>query len=94
MAQDITSVYDAKLGLTGKQLPIFQDKVQDYLELSQKVKDNYEGRAELNALKELAVKESMAMQDILTRIQYNLYKKIRQDIQPIKVINQDEAVNE
>ena len=86
MAEEITSAYDAQLGLTGTQLPIFQNKIEDYLELSQKVKETYEGRAELDALTKLAVKESLDMQDILTRIQYNRYKQIRQEIQPIKVV--------
>lgn len=93
MAQEITSVYDAKLGLTGTQWPIFENKIRDYLELSQKIKNTKEGAAELDALTELAVKESLDMQDILTRIQYNLYKKIRQDIQPIKVANPNEVSN-
>ena len=86
MAQEITSAYDAQLGLTGRQLPIFQDKIKDYLELSQKIKADYDGKAELDALTQLAVEESLDMKDILTRIQYNVYKKIRQDIQPIKVV--------
>tara|TARA_R110002049_G_scaffold307794_3_gene509522 strand:+ start:343 stop:459 length:117 start_codon:yes stop_codon:yes gene_type:complete len=33
------------------------------------------------------VKESLEIKDILTRIQYQVYKKIRQDIQPLKSIN-------
>lgn len=86
MAQELTSAYDAQLGLTGRQLPIFQDKIEDYLELSQKAKDKYDGRAELDALTQLAVEESLEMKDILTRIQYNVYKRIRQDIQPVKVV--------
>ena len=48
----------------------------------------------MDALTELAIKESLDMQDILTRIQYNLYKKIRQDIQPIKLVNPDKVSNE
>lgn len=46
MAQEITSAYDAQLGLTGRQWPIFENKIKDYLELSQKVKDTYEGRTD------------------------------------------------
>tara|TARA_R110002049_G_scaffold87533_1_gene221893 strand:+ start:38765 stop:39184 length:420 start_codon:yes stop_codon:yes gene_type:complete len=84
MSQEITKAYDAQLGLSGRQLPIFQNKVEDYLILSEKVKDTYEGRAELDALTELAVKETLEMNDVLTRIQYKMYKKVRQDIQPIK----------
>ena len=56
------------------------------------MKESYEGKAELDALTKLAVKESLDMQDILTRMQFNRYKQIRQDIQPIKVVEAD-AVN-
>jgi hypothetical protein len=94
MAQELTSAYDAQLGLTGRQLPIFQDKIKDYLELSQKAKAKYAGRAELDALTQLAVEESLEMKDILTRIQYNVYKRIRQDIQPIKVVKPNNQKNE
>lgn len=93
MAQELTSVYGAELGLTGRQLPIFQNKIEDYLELSQRAKATYNGRAELDALTQLAVAEALEMKDILTRIQYNVYKKIRQDIQPIKVIEPNNNKN-
>lgn len=86
-AEKITNIYDAQLGLDGNQLPIFQDKVEDYIGLSNKVKKDLDGKAELDALTSLMVKESLEMKDILTRIQYNVYKKIRQKIQPLKNID-------
>ena len=34
------------------------------------------------------VKESLEMKDLLTRIQYNKYKRIRQAVQPLKTVEQ------
>lgn len=85
-AKEITIEYNKQLALDGDQLPIFQDKVEDYLVFSYRVKRDLEGREELDALTELMVKETLEMQDILTRPQYIVYKKIRQDIQPIKIV--------
>lgn len=88
-AEKLTMIYDAQLGLDGTQLPIFQDKVADYLTLSEKVKKEFDGKEELDMLTRLMVEESLEMQDLLTRIQYNVYKKIRQDIQPLKIVDTD-----
>ena len=85
-AKELTIAYDQQLALDGDQLPIFQDKVEDYLVLSYKIKEDLEGKEELDALTELMVKETLDMQDILTRPQFIIYKRIRQDVQPIKVV--------
>jgi len=89
-AKKITKAYDAQLGLDGTQLPIFEDKVEDYLIKANQVKKDFEGMAELDALTKLMVKESLEMKDLLTRIQYQVYKKIRQDIQPLKALQSDD----
>tara|TARA_R110000868_G_scaffold322148_1_gene583134 strand:+ start:115 stop:486 length:372 start_codon:yes stop_codon:yes gene_type:complete len=89
-AKKLTKIYDAKLGLDGSQLPIFQDKVEDYLVLSNKVRKDFEGREELEELTKLMVKESLEMKDLLTRVQYQVYKNIRQDIQPLKALKADD----
>lgn len=85
-AKELTTKYDQQLGLDGAQLPIFEDKVEDYLVLSLKIKNDLNGREQLDALTQLMVKETLEMQDILTRPQFIVYKKIRQDIQPIKTV--------
>ncbi|MFH6772659.1 hypothetical protein V8G58_12010 [Gaetbulibacter aestuarii] len=90
-AEKLTAIYDAKLGLDGTQLPIFQNKVADYLTLSKEIKESYKGKEALDKLTQLMVKESLEMKDLLTRIQYNQYKKIRQSVQPLEVVvNTDE----
>lgn len=87
-AERITIAYDKQLGLDGDQYPIFFDKVKDYLVLADKAKKNLEGKEELDALTELMVEETLEMQDLLTREQYVIYKKVRQEIQPIKVVKE------
>ncbi len=89
-AEKITKAYDAQLGLDGTQYPIFLDKVQDYLVLSKKAKKDLDGIEELDTLTKLMVKESLEMKDLLTRIQYQVYKKVRQDIQPLKALKTDD----
>ena len=84
-ARNLTKVYDAELALDGEQIVIVQDKIEDYLVLSNSVKKNLEGQEELDALTELMIKETLDMQDVLTRPQYERYKQIRQRVQPIKV---------
>jgi hypothetical protein len=54
--------------------------------LAEKIKDENEGRAELDALVEMQARESLAMNDILTRLQYRLYKKLKSEIQPLKIV--------
>ncbi|WP_146608920.1 hypothetical protein [Gelidibacter algens] len=85
-ADRITDEYDQHLGLTGIQYPLFKNKVADYLRLAEKIKDENEGRAELDALVEMQARESLAMNDILTRLQYRLYKKLKSEIQPLKIV--------
>ena len=85
-AKKITQAYDKQLGLDGKQYPIFLDKIEDYLVLANKAKENLKGKEELDALTKLMANQALDMQELLTRPQYNLYKRIWQDIQPIKVL--------
>ncbi|TBN06730.1 hypothetical protein EYD45_02275 [Hyunsoonleella flava] len=88
-AKQIVQTYDAQLGLDGAQEPIFLDKIEDYLVLTHNAKKNLDGKEELDALTSLMAKQSLDMQDILTRPQFQLYKKIWQDIQPIKIITDE-----
>ncbi|TDU40065.1 hypothetical protein BXY82_2105 [Gelidibacter sediminis] len=85
-ADRITNAYDKHLGLTGIQFPLFKNKVADYLKLAQKIKNNNEGREELDALLELQANETLAMSDILTQAQHRVYKRLKSTIQPLKVI--------
>lgn len=89
-AEKLTEIYNAQLGLDGSQLPVFENKVADYLTLAKEIRSAYKGKEALDKLTKLMVKESLEMKDILTRIQYNEYKKIRQSIQPLKIVEPSE----
>lgn len=86
-ADRITNEYDKHIGLTGVQFPLFKNKVADYLKLAESLKAKYEGREELDALVEMQANESLAMNDILTRAQFKVYKRLKSKIQPLKIVN-------
>lgn len=85
-ADRITQEYNTHLGLTGIQMPLFKNKVAHYLVLRDQILSDLEGRAQLDALVEMQANETLAMNDILTLIQYRVYKRIKSDIQPLKVV--------
>lgn len=85
-AERITQEYDKHLGLTGIQFPLFKNKVAHYLVLANNIKNDLEGREELDALVEMQANESLAMNDILTLMQYRLYQRIKSEIQPLKMV--------
>ncbi|WP_026752810.1 hypothetical protein [Sediminibacter sp. Hel_I_10] len=89
VADNITDQYDQKLAMTYKQKELFKKKVEDFLILRKKIMDNNEGEAELNALVNLQAEETLAMNDVLTRIQMDLYKDIKPTIQPLKVVEKE-----
>lgn len=85
-ADSITDAYDRELSMTAKQKALFKLKVEDYLLRKQNIESKYEGRKQLTALVELQAQETLDMNDILTRIQMQLYKKIKPEIQPLKIV--------
>lgn len=85
-ADRITDEYSDQLALTGIQIPLFKNKVAHYLVLADDIKREKTGRAQLEALVEMQAEESLAMNDILTLQQYRLYKKIKTEIQPLKMV--------
>ncbi len=84
-SQKLTTYYDQELGLDADQRVLFQKKVEEYLILQQEAKDQLAGREELEKLYQLQLDEIRDMQDILTRIQWNKYKKIRPTKQALKI---------
>lgn len=85
-AEQLTHKYSAQLALTGVQIPLFKNVVEEYLLKAEKTIEAFEGRKELDALVELQARETLEMNDILTQPQYRLYKKLKYDYQPLKVI--------
>ena len=86
-ADQLTEQYNRQLALTGVQIPLFKEVVEKYIKLSNDAKNRLDGVAELDALVELQAKETLEMNDILTQPQYRLYKKLKYDLQPLKVID-------
>lgn len=85
-ADSITDAYDRELSMTAKQKALFKLKLEDYLMKRQIIESEYDGRKELEALVELQAQETLDMNDILTRIQMKVYKKVKPVIQPLKVV--------
>lgn len=85
-AEQLTHKYSDQLALTGIQIPLFKNVVEEYMLKSKKTIVFMEGRKELDALVEFQARETLEMNDILTQIQYRLYKQLKYDYQPLKVI--------
>lgn len=86
-AEQLTDKYNSQLALTGIQLPLFKEVVEKYILLANEAKDQYEGKEELDMLLELQARETLQMNDILTQPQYRLYKKLKYDYQPLKIVD-------
>ncbi|MGJ8666010.1 MAG: hypothetical protein ACSHW7_06580 [Patiriisocius sp.] len=88
-AKELTKQYNDQLVMETNQRLLFQKKVEEFLISSNKVKDTYKGRDMLNKLYELRQNEIAEMGDILTRIQLDKYKQVRQDIQPLATVEEE-----
>ena len=82
-ATKITQEYNDQLALDTKQFMLFQKKVEEFLIRRQKIESEYKGKEKLDMLYALQELETREMNDILTRPQLNLYKKIKPKIQPL-----------
>lgn len=86
MANNLTDSYNKELVLTGVQIPLFKDVIEEYIVKAEEVIEKLRGREQLNALVELQARESLEMNDILTQIQYRRYQKVKPYIQPLKMV--------
>jgi len=89
-AEQLTDKYNRQLALTGIQIPLFKEVVEKYILLANEAKDQYEGKEELDMLLELQARETLQMNDILTQPQYRLYKKLKYDYQPLKIVEPED----
>lgn len=85
----ITDTYDKELAMTARQKVLFKLKVEDYLLKRKEIEAKYEGKKELTMLAKLQTNETLDMNDILTRIQMKVYKKIKPEIQPLKIVESE-----
>ncbi|WP_299336546.1 hypothetical protein [uncultured Psychroserpens sp.] len=87
-AVKITQTYSDQLSLTGKQFMLFQKTVEEFLIRREKIENAYKGKEKLKLLYEMQEVETKEMNDILTRPQLDLYKKIKLEIQPLDKVEE------
>ncbi|WP_412560915.1 hypothetical protein [Winogradskyella sp. MIT101101] len=85
VATSITKKYDDQLGLDGKQFTLFQKKVEEFLIREEKLHEAYTGKEKLDMIYNLRKAETMEMRNILTQPQFDLYRRIKPQIQPIAI---------
>ncbi|MFC5195112.1 hypothetical protein ACFPH8_07190 [Bizionia hallyeonensis] len=88
-AKELTQTYSKELALNGEQIGMFENKVEEFLIRKEKIEREFEGREKLNMLYTLQTREIAEMDNILTRPQLELYKKIRPTIQPLEQLEED-----
>tara|TARA_Y100000780_G_C13614723_1_gene389996 strand:+ start:455 stop:826 length:372 start_codon:yes stop_codon:yes gene_type:complete len=91
IAMKITKTYDDQLGLDGKQFTLFEKKVEEYLIREEKIHNEFKGETKLNMLYKLRKAETMEMRNVLTKPQFDLYKRIKPQIQPLAQVSVDET---
>lgn len=75
-ATEIAKAYD-------KQFMLFEKKVEEFLITRNKIENNFTGKTKLAKLYNMQREETAEMADILTQIQLDIYKQIKDDIQPL-----------
>ena len=85
----ITNLYIPELALTGDEQLLFQQKVEEFLIRRYKIEAEFKGKEKLELLYQLQQMETDDMQDILTREQLEVYKKIKPRIQPLETVSKE-----
>lgn len=94
-AKDLAYKYDKQLGLTEKQLLDMETKIEEFLIKEMKIRSSkLSVENKIVALKQNWATESADMSDLLTRPQYDLYKKLKTDYQPLDPVVVKEADKE
>lgn len=91
VATSITDNYNDKLALDAKQFVLFKKKVEEFLIREEKIHNTYKGEEKLNMLYKLRKAETLEMRNILTKPQFNLYKRLKTQIQPLAVIDTEKS---
>jgi hypothetical protein len=90
ISQNIAKAYDNQIGLDGKQFILFQKKIEEYLIREEKIHKSYSGKKKLDMITKLRAAETMEMRNILTKPQFELYTKLKPEIQPIAIVSTNE----
>ena len=91
VATSITDKYNDELALDAKQFMLFQKKVEEFLIREEKIHQDYEGEEKLNKLYKLRKAETLEMRNVLTKPQFNLYKRLKPQIKPLEVIETEKS---
>jgi len=86
----ITNLYIPELALTGKQQLLFQQKIAEFLIRRNKIEAEFEGKEKLDMLYKLQQEETHEMNNIITRPQLEVYKKVKPKIQPLETVKKKE----
>ena len=90
VAVSVTERYNEKLALDAKQYILFQKKVEEFLIREEKIHNTLTGEEKLNALYKLRKAESLEMRNILTKHQFDLYKRLKPQFQPLSIVETKE----
>lgn len=90
VAVSVTERYNDKLALDAKQYILFQKKVEEFLIREEKIHKSLNGEEKLNALYKLRKAESLEIRNILTKHQFDLYKRLKPQIQPLAIVETKE----
>jgi hypothetical protein len=86
-ADRLANLYDNQLALTAKQFLLFKNELKSTLEKRRLIEQRFSGKEKLDQLVTMQAYETAAMGDILTRIQFRRYKKIKPNLQPLDVVD-------
>ena len=90
VATTITRAYDDQLELDAKQYVLFEGKVEEFLIREEKIHKEFKRKNRLDQLYKLRKAESLEMRNILTQPQFDLYVRIKPQIQPLAKIEVDD----
>lgn len=89
-AVEITEKYNLELVLSGQQKLLFQQKVEEFLIRRYKIEAEMKGVEKLDRLYLLQQEETGEMNDILTRPQLAIYKRVKPRIQPLEIAKSED----
>lgn len=82
----ITTEYNRELAFSGEQELLFRQKVEEFLIRKNEIEKSFRGQKKIDLLSALQREETREMNDILTRLQMEFYRKVKPQIQPVKTV--------
>ncbi len=85
----ITTEYNRELAFSGEQELLFRQKVEEFLIRKNEIEKAFSGQKKIDLLSALQREETREMNDILTRLQLEFYRKVKPQIQPLETVEKD-----